>query len=196
MILMNLVAWYTLIKHQFSLSGYWHAIGWTTEHRKWQKGKDCENCRRLKKLNLHPKNHLLFACRMKKKQRVRPSTRKRFLLFYRFSFLHLYFSEILRVSFVILITEEYDAYIIVSFVNATLVLSIGETVEEVTDSGFLGTTPTLSCSALGEDALVQVRCLIMQFVFNALRYLRLLVDHESVAINSAILYRVFASLSA
>ncbi|XP_065348507.1 splicing factor 3B subunit 3 [Cloeon dipterum] len=52
--------------------------------------------------------------------------------------------------------EEFDAYIIVSFVNATLVLSIGETVEEVTDSGFLGTTPTLSCSALGDDALVQV----------------------------------------
>ncbi|CAL8090375.1 unnamed protein product [Calicophoron daubneyi] len=52
--------------------------------------------------------------------------------------------------------EEYDAYIIVSFVNATLVLSIGETVEEVTDSGFLGTTPTLTCSQLGDDALVQV----------------------------------------
>ena len=55
------------------------------------------------------------------------------------------------------LTDEYDAYIIVSFVNATLVLSIGETVEEVTDSGFLGTTPTLSCSQLGDDALVQVR---------------------------------------
>lgn len=53
--------------------------------------------------------------------------------------------------------DEYDAYIIVSFVNATLVLSIGETVEEVTDSGFLGTTPTLSCSQLGDDALVQVK---------------------------------------
>lgn len=53
-------------------------------------------------------------------------------------------------------TDEFDAYIIVSFVNATLVLSIGETVEEVTDSGFLGTTPTLSCSQLGDDALVQV----------------------------------------
>ncbi|KAF0289338.1 Splicing factor 3B subunit 3 [Amphibalanus amphitrite] len=51
---------------------------------------------------------------------------------------------------------DYDAYIIVSFVNATLVLSIGETVEEVTDSGFLGTTPTLSCSQLGDDALVQI----------------------------------------
>lgn len=43
-----------------------------------------------------------------------------------------------------------------SFVNATLVLSIGDTVEEVTDSGFLGTTPTLCCSSLGDDALVQI----------------------------------------
>ena len=31
--------------------------------------------------------------------------------------------------------EEFDAYIIVSFVNATLVLSIGETVEEVRSFG-------------------------------------------------------------
>ncbi|KAI8126256.1 Splicing factor 3B subunit 3 [Lucilia cuprina] len=54
------------------------------------------------------------------------------------------------------VDDEFDAYIIVSFVNATLVLSIGETVEEVTDSGFLGTTPTLCCASLGEDALVQV----------------------------------------
>lgn len=53
-------------------------------------------------------------------------------------------------------TDEFDSYIVVSFINATLVLSIGETVEEVTDSGFLGTTPTLSCSQLGEDALLQV----------------------------------------
>ena len=52
--------------------------------------------------------------------------------------------------------EEFDAYIVVSFVNATLVLSIGETVEEVTDSGFLGTTPTLSCAQMGDDALVQI----------------------------------------
>eukprot|EP00057_Strongylocentrotus_purpuratus_P001335 XP_001198237.2 PREDICTED: splicing factor 3B subunit 3 isoform X2 [Strongylocentrotus purpuratus] len=52
--------------------------------------------------------------------------------------------------------DEYDAYIIVSFVNATLVLSIGETVEEVTDSGFLGTTPTLSSSLIGDDALLQI----------------------------------------
>ena len=52
--------------------------------------------------------------------------------------------------------DEFDAFIVVSFTNATLVLSIGETVEEVTDSGFLGTTPTLACSRLGDDALIQV----------------------------------------
>ncbi|UYV62354.1 SF3B3 [Cordylochernes scorpioides] len=52
--------------------------------------------------------------------------------------------------------DDFDAYIIVSFVNATLVFSIGETVEEVTDSGFLGTTPTLSCAQIGDDALVQI----------------------------------------
>lgn len=52
--------------------------------------------------------------------------------------------------------DEFDSYIIVSFINATLVLSIGETVEEVTDSGFLGTMPTICCSQLGEDALVQI----------------------------------------
>ena len=55
------------------------------------------------------------------------------------------------IYFYFCIVDDYDAYIIVSFVNATLVLSIGETVEEVTDSGFLGTTPTLSCSALGNQ---------------------------------------------
>ncbi|XP_014289805.1 splicing factor 3B subunit 3 isoform X1 [Halyomorpha halys] len=53
-------------------------------------------------------------------------------------------------------TDEYDAYIVVSFLSATLVLSIGETVEEVADSGFLGFTSTLACSALGDDAAVQV----------------------------------------
>jgi len=64
----------------------------------------------------------------------------------------------------IFLSDEFDAYIIVSFVNATLVLSIGDTVEEVTDSGFLGTTPTLSCSSLGDDALVQVRNICLSII--------------------------------
>ncbi|ERN13109.1 hypothetical protein AMTRI_Chr11g93760 [Amborella trichopoda] len=53
-------------------------------------------------------------------------------------------------------SDEFDAYIVVSFANATLVLSIGETVEEVSNSGFLDTTPSLAVSLLGEDSLMQV----------------------------------------
>jgi splicing factor 3B subunit 3 len=51
-----------------------------------------------------------------------------------------------------------DKYIVVSFADATLVLSVGETVEEVgRESGFLTNAPTFACSALGNDgALCQV----------------------------------------
>ena len=52
--------------------------------------------------------------------------------------------------------DDYDSYIILSFVNGTLVLSIGETIEEVSDSGFLTSAPTLAVQQLGEDALLQV----------------------------------------
>lgn len=52
--------------------------------------------------------------------------------------------------------DQYHAYIVVSFANATLVLSIGETVEEVTDTGFLTSSPTIAVQQLGEDALIQV----------------------------------------
>ncbi|KAG8501489.1 hypothetical protein CXB51_003974 [Gossypium anomalum] len=54
------------------------------------------------------------------------------------------------------VSDAFDAYIVVSFANATLVLSIGETVEEVSDSGFLDTTPSLSVSLIGDDSLMQV----------------------------------------
>lgn len=53
-------------------------------------------------------------------------------------------------------SDKYDAYIVLSFSNATLVLSIGETVEEVSDSGFLTSVPTLAAQLLGEDSLIQV----------------------------------------
>jgi splicing factor 3B subunit 3 len=52
--------------------------------------------------------------------------------------------------------DEYDAYIILAFSNGTLVLSIGETVEEVTDTGFLSSATTLAVQQLGEDGLIQV----------------------------------------
>mmetsp|Transcript_8533 Transcript_8533/g.28705 ORF Transcript_8533/g.28705 Transcript_8533/m.28705 type:complete len:1198 (+) Transcript_8533:128-3721(+) len=53
-------------------------------------------------------------------------------------------------------SQEYDSYIVVSFLNATLVLSIGDTVAEVSDSGLLGTSPTLQVCLMGDDSLLQV----------------------------------------
>ncbi|KAG8947907.1 pre-mRNA-splicing factor rse1 [Tulasnella sp. 419] len=52
--------------------------------------------------------------------------------------------------------DPYDSYIILSFVNGTLVLSIGETIEEVSDTGFLSSAPTLAVQQIGVDALLQV----------------------------------------
>jgi len=54
------------------------------------------------------------------------------------------------------LADQYMSYIVVSFVNATIVLSIGETVVEVTDSGLLGDTATLSVSNLGDAGLLQI----------------------------------------
>ena len=53
-------------------------------------------------------------------------------------------------------TEAYDRFIVVSLHNTTLVLSVGDTVEEITDSGFLGTTSTLQVVLLEDNALLQV----------------------------------------
>lgn len=52
--------------------------------------------------------------------------------------------------------DEFDTYIILSFVNGTLVLSIGETIEEVQDTGILSSAPTLAVQQIGADALLQV----------------------------------------
>ncbi|KZS98614.1 hypothetical protein SISNIDRAFT_515078 [Sistotremastrum niveocremeum HHB9708] len=52
--------------------------------------------------------------------------------------------------------DTYDSYIILSFINGTLVLSIGETIEEVQDTGFLSSAPTLAVQQIGADALLQV----------------------------------------
>ena len=52
--------------------------------------------------------------------------------------------------------DPYDAYIILSFQNATLVLSIGEEIEEALDTGLMTSSSTLAIQLLGENALVQV----------------------------------------
>jgi splicing factor 3B subunit 3 len=52
--------------------------------------------------------------------------------------------------------EAFDRYIVVSFIDVTLVLSIGDTVEEVLDSGFLATAPTLFVQLMADGSYVQV----------------------------------------
>ncbi|EIW73243.1 hypothetical protein TREMEDRAFT_37240 [Tremella mesenterica DSM 1558] len=52
--------------------------------------------------------------------------------------------------------DEFDSYIVLSFPNGTLVLSIGETIEEVNDTGFLSSGPTLAVQQLGDAGLLQV----------------------------------------
>jgi splicing factor 3B subunit 3 len=64
----------------------------------------------------------------------------------------------------IFITEVHDSYIILSFVNGTLVLSIGENIEEVQDTGFLSSAPTLAVQQIGDDALLQVHPLGIRHV--------------------------------
>lgn len=51
--------------------------------------------------------------------------------------------------------ETYDSYLVVSFSNHTMVLSIGDAVEQINDSGFLANVPTIGVSLL-KDSLLQI----------------------------------------
>jgi splicing factor 3B subunit 3 len=52
--------------------------------------------------------------------------------------------------------DAYDSLIVISFSNSTLVMSIGDDVEEVTDTGLLSDRSTVAIQLLGEDSLIQV----------------------------------------
>jgi len=47
------------------------------------------------------------------------------------------------------------------------VLSIGETVEEVNDSGFEGKVPTIRCQLMADDSMLQVRLFPLQHMQHA-----------------------------
>ncbi|KAJ9100377.1 pre-mRNA-splicing factor rse1 [Naganishia adeliensis] len=53
-------------------------------------------------------------------------------------------------------SDAYDSYIILSFINGTLVLAIGNTIEEVQDTGFLSSAPTIAVQQIGDAGLLQV----------------------------------------
>lgn len=52
--------------------------------------------------------------------------------------------------------DEYDKYMVVSFLDSTIVFSIGEAVEEAHDTGFYGNEKTLAVGILASGAVVQV----------------------------------------
>ncbi|KAI0789091.1 mono-functional DNA-alkylating methyl methanesulfonate N-term-domain-containing protein [Abortiporus biennis] len=53
--------------------------------------------------------------------------------------------------------DEFDSYIILGFINGILLLSIvGDTIEEVEDTGFLSSAPTLAVQQIGADSLLQI----------------------------------------
>ncbi len=54
------------------------------------------------------------------------------------------------------VEDEFDSHIVVTFPASTIVLSVGETVEEVEDSGFLLDSTTLAVSILNDSSRVQV----------------------------------------
>ncbi|KAG2380512.1 Spliceosome-associated protein [Vigna angularis] len=54
------------------------------------------------------------------------------------------------------VIDEFDAYVVVSQTQLLCFLIISETVEEVTGSGFLDTTPSLDVSLIRDDSLMQV----------------------------------------
>ena len=60
--------------------------------------------------------------------------------------------------------DEYDSYIVVSFTNATLILKVGETVEQANDTGFAASLPTLQVQHLADDSLLQVTAAGMRHV--------------------------------
>ncbi|KAI8677208.1 hypothetical protein LRP88_09763 [Fusarium phalaenopsidis] len=92
-------------------------------------------------------------------------------------------------------SEQYDAYIVLSFTNGTLVLSIGETVEEVSDSGFLTSVPTLAAQLLGEDGLIQVHPKGIRHVRNGHINEWAAPQHRSIVAASANAHQVAIALS-
>lgn len=52
--------------------------------------------------------------------------------------------------------DEFDAYIVLSAPTSTYVLSIGESIDQVTDSGLVENARTLGVQQMGEDSFVQV----------------------------------------
>eukprot|EP01135_Chromosphaera_perkinsii_P004851 Nk52_evm15s299 gene=Nk52_evmTU15s299 len=54
------------------------------------------------------------------------------------------------------VNDKFHSFIVVSFLDATLVLTIGESVEEASGTGFLSDCSTLHCGHMDPDSLLQI----------------------------------------
>lgn len=54
------------------------------------------------------------------------------------------------------LTDQHDSYIVVSFGNSTVVLHVGDTVEEATDTGFIPSVQCVSVGQLDDGSFIQV----------------------------------------
>ena len=84
------------------------------------------------------------------------------------------------------IEEEYDAYIVVSFINATVILSIGETIDEVSDFGFIKDIMTLNASLLDNDCFIQIHSTGYRLVHPDLKITEWSVPDNTSVIKSSV----------
>lgn len=82
--------------------------------------------------------------------------------------------------------DAHHHYIIISFSNATLVLAVGETVEEASATGFLNTVPTLDVCLLDDDAIVQVHASGIRHITQDLRVSEWAVPGNKQIVSSAV----------
>lgn len=61
--------------------------------------------------------------------------------------------------------DEFDKLIILSFFDGSIILKIGEEVEEAENSGFLDTVPTLNVHQIGSNTIVQVYAIGLKQIF-------------------------------
>lgn len=62
-------------------------------------------------------------------------------------------------------SDEFDRFIILSFFDGSIILSIGEDVEEAENSGFIDTITTLDACQVGSDSIVQIHATGLKQIF-------------------------------
>jgi splicing factor 3B subunit 3 len=91
--------------------------------------------------------------------------------------------------------DDYDAYIVLAFSNDTVVLSIRETVTQVTDSGFLTSVETLAVQQIGDDSLIQVHPKGVRHIRNRLVNEWMAPQHRSIIVAATNERQVAVALS-